>query len=65
MFTGSEARGMPESTSTSKGSETMSKYFVEPINPKPAPTFEQRVESAIRDIEKRLDILEKEWLDKQ
>lgn len=36
----------------------MSKYFETPIVPKPAPTFEQRAESAIRDLEKRVDAME-------
>ncbi|MFA5213307.1 MAG: hypothetical protein WC406_08240 [Methanoregula sp.] len=36
----------------------MSKYFVEPINPKPAPTFSERAEAAIRDLEKRVDAIE-------
>ena len=35
-----------------------SKYFVEPIVPRPAPTFEERAESAIRDLEKRINAME-------
>jgi len=37
----------------------MSKYFVEPIIPRPAPTMQERIEFAIRDMEKRIDALEK------
>lgn len=36
----------------------MSKYFVKPIEPKPAPTATENIINAILDIEKRLDALE-------
>jgi len=36
----------------------MSKYFVKPITPRPAPTELEVITNAILDIEKRLDKLE-------
>ena len=41
----------------------MSKYFVEKIMPRPAPTFEERAEEAIRDLEKRIERLERKQKD--
>jgi tetrahydromethanopterin S-methyltransferase subunit B len=38
----------------------MSKYFVTPVTPRLAPTFEERVTNAILDLEMRVDKLEKQ-----
>lgn len=43
----------------------MSEYFPEPIVPKPAPTFQERAEAAIRDLEKRVNALERIQADKE
>jgi len=40
----------------------MSKYFPDPLMPRPAPTTAERLSAAILDLEKRVTVLEEEML---